>query len=44
MWNVLQEKRLQTLLKMIQHMVEITNSVYPSVCSVPIVDGTIVED
>ena len=26
MWSVLQEKRLQTLLKMIQHMAKITNS------------------
>ena len=26
MWSVLQEKRLQTLLKMIQHMDKITNS------------------
>ena len=26
MWSVLQEKRLQTLLKMIQHMAKINNS------------------
>lgn len=41
MWNVLQEKRLQTLLKMIQRMVKITNSVYPYLCSVLIVEGTL---
>lgn len=40
MWNVLQEKRLQTLLKMIQHMVKITNSVYVFLCSVLTVEGS----